>query len=320
MKAIIVKKFGEPEVMKFEDIPTPEVGDSQVLVRVKAAGVNPVDTYVRAGMYAQKPDLPFTPGKDAAGIVEAVGKNVTKLKTGDRVFTAGSVSGVYAEFALCEDDQVHLLPENVSFEQGAGVFVPYATAFRALFQKAKGKPDETVLVHGASGGVGIAAVQWAKNAGLKVIGTASSEEGIALVKEQGADFVFDHSDKSYFEEIAAVTDGKGVNIILEMLANVNLQKDFEILAMFGRVAIIGNRGSLEFNPRAIMGKDAAVFGMALFNAPNSEMNEIHAAIYGGLSRGFLKPVVGKTFPLAEAAEAHHAVIEQKAFGKIVLIA
>jgi NADPH2:quinone reductase len=318
MKAILVKEFGEPEVMKFEDVPTPVAGDSEVLVRVKAAGVNPVDTYIRAGIHAERPALPYTPGKDAAGIVETVGRNIAKVKAGDRVFTAGSISGTYAEFSLCAEDHVSLLPENVSFEQGAGVFVPYATAFRALFQKAKGKSGETVLVHGASGGVGVAAVQWEKNAGLKVIGTASSEEGKKLVKEQGADLVLDHSDKSYFDEILAITGGKGVEIILEMLANANLQKDFEVLSMFGRVVVIGNRGSLDFNPRAAMGKDATIFGMAVFNAPEEDLQEIHGAIYEGLQTGFLNPVVGRTFPLAEAAEAHHAVIETKAFGKIVL--
>jgi NADPH2:quinone reductase len=349
MKAIVVKEFGEPEVMKFEDVPTPVAEDSQVLVRVRAAGVNPVDTYIRAGIHAQRPALPYTPGKDAAGIVETIGQNVTRVKPGDRVFTSAAVSGTYAEFALCAEDQVHLLPENVSFEQGAGVFVPYATAFRALFQKAKARAGETVLVHGASGGVGVAALQWAKNAGLKVIGTASSDDGKKLVKEQGADLVFDHSERlsvpsavadglsssgshlknnppataggtdSYLEQILSITDGKGVDVILEMLANANLQKDFDVLKMFGRVVVIGNRGSLDFNPRAMMGKDASVFGMSLFNASEEDLEEIYGAIYEGLQTGFLNPIVGRTFPLAEAAEAHHAVIEEKAFGKIVLL-
>jgi len=319
MKAIVVKEFGAPEVMKLEEVPTPEVGVSQVLVRVKAAGVNPVDTYIRGGLHAQKPSLPYTPGKDAAGIVEAVGANVKDLKTGDRIYTAGAVTGTYAEFALCEENQVQKLPENVSFEQGAGIFVPYATSYRALFQKAKGKAGETILIHGASGGVGVASVQWAKNAGLRVIGTAGSEEGKRLVKEQGADFVLDHADENYFEEIKQITEGKGVDVILEMLANENLQKDFEILAMFGRVALIGSRGSLEFTPRAVMGKDATVYGMSLFNAPEAAMREIYDAIYEGLSKGLLNPVVGRTFPLAEAVRAHHSVIEEKAFGKIVLV-
>ncbi len=318
MKAIIVREFGAPEVMRLEEVDTPTPNKNQVLVRVNAAGVNPVDTYIRAGQYANSPNLPFTPGKDAAGIVEAVGDAVKNVKVGDRVYTADSISGTYAEFTLCEENQVWALPDNVSFLQGAGVFVPFATAYRALFQKAKAKKGETVLIHGASGGVGIAAVQWAKNAGLKIIGTASSADGKTLVKEQGADFVLDHSTENYLEEIKQITDGKGVNIILEMLANENLTKDFEVLAMFGRIIIIGNRGALEFNPRLVMGKDATIRGMSLFNASTAEFQEINDAIYEGLSQEYLKPIVGKTFPLAEAAKAHHEVIETKAFGKIIL--
>lgn len=318
MKSIIVREFGAPEQLKLEEVADLQPDENQVLVRVRAAGVNPVDTYIRTGTHAQKPNLPYTPGKDAAGTIEAVGENVSDFKAGDRVYTADSISGTYAEYALCAPNQIHRLPENISFEQGAGIFVPYATSYRALFQKAKPRAGETVLIHGASGGVGIASVQWAKNFGLKIIGTASSAEGKNLVREQGADYVLDHTGENYLNEIKEITGGCGVDIILEMLANVNLQKDFEVLAMFGRVSIIGNRGSLEFNPRAIMGKDASVFGMSLFNAPEAEMEEIHAAIYKGLSEGFLNPIVGKIFPLAEAAAAHHAVVEEKAFGKIVL--
>ena len=315
MKAIIVREFGAADVLKLEDVETPTPSANQILVNIKAAGVNPVDTYIRSGLYPTKPNLPYTPGKDGAGIVEAIGENVTKFAVGDRVLTADSVSGTYAEFCLCEEKHLIKLPENVSFEQGAGVFVPYATAFRALFQKAKAKSGETVLIHGASGGVGTAAIQWAKNAGLTVIGTASSEAGRELVKEQGANFVFNHADENYLEAINKIG---GVDVILEMLANVNLVKDFDVLKMFGRIVIIGNRGSLDFNPRLTMGKDVSLFGMALFNAPDAEMNEIHEAIYQGLSEGFLNPIVGKTFELKDAAEAHRAVIEDKAFGKIVL--
>jgi NADPH2:quinone reductase len=319
MKAIVIREYGAPEVMKLEEIPVPQFDANQVLIRVKAAGVNPVDTYIRSGMYSVVPNLPFTCGKDAAGIVEAVGANISKFKVGDRVYTADSVSGTYAELVVCRENQVGHLPENISFEQGAGVFVPSATAFRALFQKAKAKSGETVLIHGASGGVGIAAIQWAKNSGCRVIGTASSEEGKRLVKEQGADFVFDHSDETYLKEILKATENKGVDVILEMLANVNLVKDFDVLAKYGRIVIIGNRGSLDFNPRLTMGKDAVIYGMALFNFSAAEEAEIHREIYQGLSKGYLNPIVGKTFPLENATQAHHEVIESKAFGKIVLI-
>ena len=267
MKAIVVHEFGPPEVMKLEDVPTPEPSGTQVLVRVEAVGVNPVETYIRGGNYPSKPDLPYTPGKDAAGVVEAVGDAVTKWKKGDRVYTADSISGTYAEFTLCEEIDLGHLPENVSFEQGAGIWTPYATSYRALFQKAKARAGETVLIHGASGGVGVAAIQWAKNAKLKVFGTASSFDGTRLVAKQGADATFDHTSEDHLAEIAEATGGKGVEVIIEMLANENLQNDFDALAMFGRVVVVGNRGSLDFNPRVIMGKDAIIYGMALYNSP-----------------------------------------------------
>ncbi len=312
MKAIIVNEFGSPEVMKIEEVSMPNVEASQVLVKVKAAGVNPVDAYIRSGVYPSVPKLPYTCGKDAAGIVEQIGENITKVKVGDRVYTADSISGTYAEYVVCKENQVNLLPENISFEQGAGVFVPYATSFRALFQKANAKSGETVLIHGASGGVGIAAIQWAKNAGLKVVGTASSAKGLELIKQQGCDVVLDHSQPDYLKGIEA-------EIILEMLANVNLVKDFDALKKFGRIVVIGNRGSIEFNPRLTMGKDATIYGMSLFNFSDEDEAEIHCEIYKGLSEGYLNPIVGKTFPLANAPQAHKEVIESKAFGKIVLL-
>lgn len=319
MKAIVVHEFGEPEVMKLEEVPTPELSGSQILVKIMAAGVNPVDTYLRTGNHAHAPELPYTPGKDGAGVVEAVGEGDTKFKPGDRVYTANTATGTYAEFALCDEKDLGKLPDNVSFEQGAGVWTPYATSYRALFQKAQAKGGETVLIHGASGGVGIAAIQWAKNAGLTVFGTASSPEGRQLVKDQGADHVVDHSADGYLGEIREMNSNKGVDIIIEMLANVNLQHDFNVLAMFGRITVVGNRGSLEFTPRAVMNKDATIYGMSLFNSLQTDRDEIHAAIYDGLSKGFLNPVVREAIPLAEAPRAHSQILESKASGKIVLI-
>jgi NADPH2:quinone reductase len=318
MKAIVVRQYGEPDVMKIEEIPTPEPSGSQVLVKIMAAGVNPVETYMRTGNHAHAPKLPYTPGKDGAGLVEKVGEEVTRFKPGDRIYTSNTLTGTYAEYALCNEDQLGFLPDNVSFEQGAGIWTPYATSYRALFQKAGAKAGEIVLVHGASGGVGIACVQWAKSRGLTVFGTASSDEGKRLVREQGAERVFDHSADGYLGEIREQTGDRGVDIIIEMLANVNLQNDFEALAMFGRITIVGNRGSLEFNPRAAMTKDAAIFGMSLFNAPKSAFDEIHAAIFEGLSDGSLNPVIDQTFPLADAPASHEAIIGHKAQGKIVL--
>jgi NADPH:quinone reductase len=319
MKAIVVREFGEPDVMKLEDVPVPEPTGSQVLVCIKAAGVNPVDTYLRTGIHAHAPKLPYTPGKDGAGVVESAGPECEKFKPGDRVYTAGTISGTYADFALCREEDLGRLPENVSFEQGAGVWTPYATSYRALFQKAKACEREFVLIHGASGGVGIAATQWAKHAGCNVIGTASSDDGKRLVREQGADAVFDHTDEDHFGDVHDFANEKGVNVIIEMLANVNLERDFEALAMYGRIVVVGNRGSIQFTPRQAMTKDTTILGMSLYNSTQPERNEIHAKIYEGLRSGVLSPVVRESIPLSEAPRSHAEVIDTKAFGKIVLV-
>ena len=180
MKVIRVEEFGDPEVMKLAEVPDLQPGAGEVLVRVHAAGVNPVETYIRAGTYARKPALPFTPGNDGAGVVEAVGEGVTEFQPGDRVYLAGSSSGTYAEFALCNTAQVNRLPEKVSFAQGAAMGTPYATAYRGLLQRGEAQPSESVLVHGASGGVGTAAVQLGSAHGMRVFGTAGTERGRAL--------------------------------------------------------------------------------------------------------------------------------------------
>ena len=318
MKAIVVREFGEPEVMKLEEVSSPGPSGSEVLVKIEAAGVNPVDTYLRTGIHAHAPKLPYTPGKDGAGIVESCGPDATKFKPGDRVYTAGSISGTYAEYSLCREEDLGRLPDDIPFEQGAGIWTPYATSYRALFQKAGVKKGETVLIHGASGGVGIAATQWATNTGCRVLGTASSDEGKKMIKDLGADAVFDHTDVDHFGEVHDFAGGKGVDVIIEMLANVNLERDFEALAMYGRIVIVGSRGSLQFTPRQAMTKDATLYGMSLFNSTQTNREEIHTAIYEGLSKGYLSPVIRETIPLSEAPRAHHAVIEQKALGKIVL--
>ena len=319
MRAIRVHEFGGPEVMKLEEAPDHIVGPGQVVVSVKAAGVNPVDTYIRAGAYAVKPSLPYTPGMDAAGTVVAVGESVENLEVGERVYIGGTLRGAYAEQALCDAAQVHPLPARVSFAQGAGINVPYATAYRALYQRAQGRPGETVLVHGASGGVGTAAVQMARAGGLQVIGTAGTEKGRKLVLEQGANHVVDHRQEGYTEEIMALTKGRGVDVILEMLANVNLAKDLTLLAVRGRVVVIGNRGSIEINPRAAMQRDLSILGLTLLNATKEELVGIHAALVAGLEYGTLNPIVGREMPLGDAPLAHRLVLEPGAYGKIVLV-
>jgi NADPH2:quinone reductase len=320
MKAIRVHEFGGPEVLKFEETEEPRPQAGEVVVRVKAAGVNPYDTYMRSGAYgARNPSLPYTPGSDAAGVVESVGPDIDDLAVGDRVFTTGTVSGAYAELALCKRSQVHPLPQQISFAQGAAIYVPYGTAYRALFQLAQARPAETVLVHGASGGVGLAAVQLARAAGMTIIGTAGSKKGFELVKAEGAHHVFNHRSPDYQNEILAATKGRGVDVILEMLANVNLGNDLKLLAHRGRIIVIGSRGDVQITPREIMARQASVIGMVLWNTPEAEAAGIHAALYAGLENGTLRPIVGVKLPLASAVEAHRRVMEPGAFGKIVLL-
>jgi NADPH:quinone reductase len=319
MKAIRVHQFGDPEVMVLEDVPDPRPGPGQVVVRLHAIGVNPVDAYIRSGNYARKPELPYTPGSDGAGVIEAVGEDVSRVKVGDRVYVYGPITGTYAELALCDLSQIHPLPDRVQFEQGAAMGVPYTTAFRALFHRGRAIPAETVLVHGATGGVGIAAVQLSRAAGLTVIGTGGTEEGRELAFENGAHHVLDHHEQGYLDRIMEFTDGQGVNVIIELLANVNLGKDLNVLARKGRVVVVGSRGTVEIDPRAAMGRDADILGMTSFNITPDELKSIHAALVAGLEDSTLNPVVGKVMPLAQAAEAHRAIMEPGALGKIVLV-
>jgi NADPH:quinone reductase len=319
MKAIRVDEYGGPENLRLQDVADLKPGRGQVLVRIRAAGVNPVDTYMRAGTYPRKPTLPYTPGTDGAGTVEAIGEGVKRVAIGQRVYTAGTLTGTYAEQALCEEQSLFPLPANASFSQGAAMHVPYATAYRGLFHRAQARPGETLLVHGATGGVGVAALQLARAAGLRVFGTAGSDRGKKLALAEGAHEVLDHKAPNHFEQALTLTGRRGFDVILEMLANVNLAKDLAILAPKGRVVVIGNRGTIEINPRDAMMRDGSILGMSLWNASPADLFSIHSALVAGLENGTLKPVISQEIPLADAARGHVAVMEPGAHGKIVLI-
>lgn len=310
MRAIRVHEFGDPEVLLLEELPQPQPVDDEVLVRVQAAGVNPFETYVRSGMYARLPALPYTPGVDAGGLL---------VESGQRVYVSGSLSGTYAEFALCRRDQVHPLPDDLSYAQGAALGVPYETAHRALLQRARAVAGETVLVHGASGAVGLAAVQFALAADLQVVGTAGSDAGRELVRGQGAVLALDHRDPLHLTAAVDATGGRGFDVIVELLASVNLGDDLTALAMHGRVVVVGSRGAVTVDPRDLMNVDGAVLGMMSNNASPEEVSQSHAAIAAGLRDGSLHPVVARELSLAEAARAHHHVMERPALGKLVLV-
>jgi NADPH2:quinone reductase len=323
MKAIVVHEFGGPEVLKLETVADPSPGPTEVVVRIRAAGVNPVDGYLRSGAYAVKPPLPFTPGSDGAGDVEQLGAGVTAFAVGDRVYVAGRGGrpagvGTYAERAVCPASQIYRLPARSTYGQGAALGVPYATAYRALFQRAGARPGETVLVHGATGGVGIAAVELAHARGLVVIGSGGTDRGLAAAREHGANLVVSHHAPAYGDEIMKATGGRGVDLVIEMAAHINLDRDLGLLAKHGRIVVVGSRGRVEIDARQAMGRDAAIMGMTMFNATDADLAEIHAALVAGLTNGTLNPVVGREMALADAARAHEAVLEPGAYGKIVL--
>lgn len=321
MKAIRVHEFGGPEVLHLDEAPDLTPGPGDVVVRVRAAGVNPVETYIRSGTYARLPPLPFTPGTDAAGTVEAVGAGVIGLGVGQRVYVAGlgfQHTGTYAEYVRCDAAAVRPLPPTIGLAAGAAVGVPYLTAARAVFDRAQLQPGETLLVHGASGSVGLATLQFARALGARAIGTAGSARGLALVAAQGAEPV-SHAESGYEPRVRELTGGRGVDVIVEMLANVNLVRDFDMLASGGRIVIVGNRGALEFNPRLTMAKEAAILGTMLWNLTAEVRERLMIRVDAGLASGVLHPVVGRELPLAEAAEAHRAVLASGAAGKIVLI-
>ncbi len=318
MKVIEVQKFGDPEVMRLVEKQMPSPGSEELLVQVKAVGVNPVETYIRAGTYPRLPPLPYTPGGNVAGIVHSCGAGVTKWSVGDRVYSSATISGAYGEYSLCTVDQLFSLPEKLSFAQGAALGVPAATAWRALFLRGNAEAGESLLIHGASGAVGQAATQLAKRAGLTVAGTAGSAGGCELVREIGADVVFNHNEKGYVGKLAKGA-GAGFDLILEMLANVNLDSDLELLAPRGRVVIIGSRGRVEIDPRATMGKETDIRGFSLFSAAGDENQQIHAGLREAIEDGALTPKISREMELAEAPGAHDLVMKNGNCGKIVLL-
>ena len=323
MKAIRAHAFGGPEVLQLDEIDDPAAGAEEVVIDVRAAGVNPADTYMRNGVYAIVPELPYIPGGDAAGVVSAVGAGVDGFSVGDRVFVGTAMSmdltGCYAAKVKRPAGEVTPLPEGVGFAEAAAFGVSYPTAHYALFARGGARSGETVFIHGASGSVGTSAIQLAKRAGLTAIGSGGTAKGLDLIRSEGADLAVDHTKEGYLDEVVAFTDGRGPDLILEMLANVNLAADMGIAAKFGRIMVIGNRGEITVNPRVAMMKELDIRGIALWNASPEQVAPMMADILAGAADGTLRPIIGREMPLAEAASAHVAVLEPGAHGKIVLV-
>uniref|UniRef100_A0AC35FJ05 Enoyl reductase (ER) domain-containing protein n=1 Tax=Panagrolaimus sp. PS1159 TaxID=55785 RepID=A0AC35FJ05_9BILA len=319
MRAAIVHRFGSASNITYtKNANIPEIGENQLLIRVKASAVNPVDTYIRSGNYANLPKVPYIPGREGAGIVERVASDVKKFLPGDRVWFTTPVTGSCADFAVVKASAAFSLPEKISFAQGSTLGIAYLTAYRALFIKAKAQPGQTCFIHGASGGVGLAAVQLGKAHGLKVYGTAGSKEGLEIAKKAGVDEVFNHNEANYVDTILEKYPG-GFDVILEMLANVNLNYDLALIAKFGHICIIGNRDKIEIDPRRIMQKESSVVGVFLAHTEPHEYEHMANSINSMLENGTLIPIIDIELPLSNLPDAHNMVIEKSASkGKIVI--
>lgn len=317
MKAIQMTEFGDSDVLTLVNTPELTLTEDDVLISLYSAGVNPAESYIRQGGYVfYHPVFPYTPGFDGAGIIEKIGSSVTHLKVGDRVFISScldqSATGTYAEQMVCSSKSVRQLPDTLSFNQGAALGIPASAAYRGLFQRGKLQKNEIILIHGATGGVGSLAVQMAKSCGAFVIGTAGSLAGIEKVKKLGADMALNHHDTHYLDNIPPV------DLVLEMLANVNLTKDLNIIKRYGRIVIIGSRGPLDINPRLAMEKEADILGMAVWNSSFKENKDSLDAIEKMIYNNQLIPDIAFSYPLEKASQAQDDTINTSVTGKIIL--
>ncbi len=319
MKAMRAHQAGGPEQLRYEDAPEPSLGDGQVLVRVRAAGINPADLVRLSGKLAPL-RFPYITGTDVCGEVEALSPGVRNVKLGDRVFGRAIAAG-YAEKACVLAREAIPLPDSLSFAEGAAIPIPFYTAYYALHYKAGLKAGETVLVTAGGGGVGVAAIQLAKVAGARVITTVGSQDKAERTRELGADVAINYKQQDFAAEVLKHTDGRGVGVIVENVASDNLAADCSAVARNGRIVLIGTgtgkTANATFGVLAALLKDITFYGMSLINADDA-IPDMAAVITKLFEAGKVKAPVSKTYHLSEAAQALNDLLDAKVFGKLVL--
>lgn len=321
MKAIVFEKTGDPGVMQYVEVPKPELKPGTALVKVHAAGINFADTFFIRGEYMIKPRLPDTPGMEAAGVVEAVAPDVKDLRPGTRVTSI--TLKTYADYCVIRPAQAIPLPDFVSFEEGAAFPIQVLTAWHMLHTAHHTVAGQTVVVHSAAGGVGIVAVQIAKAAGARVIGTVSSDSKTALVKQYGADDVINYSSSDFAAETLRLTGGRGADLILDAVGKPTFEPGLKCLAPFGHLVLYGRAGGPPdpLNVFRLFEKSTKVSGFVLpvvYGMPEVMREGIEKS-FQLIRDGKLKLVIGKSFPLAQAAEAHRFMQSRQSVGKLVLI-
>jgi NADPH2:quinone reductase len=322
MKAVICKEFSPRANLRLEDVPSPKPGPGQVLVRVAACGLNFFDGLMVEGKYQTKPDRPFTPGSEVAGVVVEVGDGVTTLSPGQRVLAFNGIGG-YAEEALAEAARVCPIPDAMSFEQAAGFLITYATSHHALKDRAALREGETLLVLGAAGGVGLTAVEIGRRMGARVIAAASSDEKLALCREHGAAETINYSSEDLRQRIRDLTDGNGVDVVYDPVGGAHTETALRALAVNGRHLVIGfAAGEIPKIPlNLLLLKQSALIGVfwGAFARANPERHAANMAeLFAWFEQGSLRPHISAEYPLARFDEALDMVMERRAKGKVVL--
>lgn len=319
MKAIHITQTGDASVLSYQEVPTPAPGKGEALVKLKAAGLNFIDIYIRTGRYPRP--LPFIPGLEGAGIVESVGEGVSEIKVGDRVAYTGTM-GSYAEFNAVKASDLILLPKEMSFEQGAAFPLQGMTAHYLLHAYYPIKEQSTVLVHAAAGGVGLLLVQWLKQLGATVIGTVSTAEKASIAKAAGADFTINYNEEDFVVKAKEYTQGIGPDYIIDGVGKTTFTKDLDAIRMHGHICLFGSAsGPAEpLLPNSLQAKCLTISGGTLFHFLNSrtELLQRANAVINGIQAGWLKLRIDHVFPLSEAANAQRMLEGRKTVGKVIL--
>ncbi len=322
MKAIEAEAYGDSDELSVVDVPTPEPGAGEVRIEIEAAGINFADIMQRRGHYPGGPDAPYVPGMEAAGTVDAVGEGVDDLSVGDRVVGMLDTGG-YAEYVTAPADLLFPVPEAMSFEEAAGFPVQFLTAHACLFEWGGLEADESVLIQAAAGGVGTAAVQLASNHGAEVFGTASTQEKLDLAADLGCDHPINYTETDFREVIEDETDGEGVDLVLESVGDDVFERSLDAMSHFGRMVTYGVASGVpaEVSNQRLLFENKTVKGFHLGQAATHDPERVMKAVpelTEGLASGDLEVILGESFALEDAAEAHQYIEDRKSSGKVVL--
>jgi NADPH:quinone reductase-like Zn-dependent oxidoreductase len=337
LKAAVVTRFGPPDVLQIQERQTPVPREEEVLVKVKAIGLNFADVMARIGVYPAVPEPPFVPGIEFAGVVSAIGNSVHDVKKGDRVW-GFSKQGSYAEFVCVPSTMVQILPKKLDFQHAVAIGVTYLTAYHALVTLANTRKKERVLIHAAAGGVGIAALQIAKHLHAETFATVGSVEKMETAREHGANFVINYSQDKFAEIIRKETDGEGVDVILDSVGGRVMREGWKLLApmgryvLFGFAAVTGEQGINKIKaarealavpiifPSTLTSKNLGLFGFNLYFLAHKTayFHEVWSKIMEWHTKGIINPVIGKVFTFDRIAEAQAFLQSRKSIGKVVI--